>query len=331
MKILFVTNLCEKVSGFHKISEVALMDCSAHGLDYPLNLLKELSKYASIDVFSPSLKGFATTQPSDKTPKFIKFTPSTIAIPNKVDGATFNKDYDVVLIYAESMFSYIENFSNIKPKKVMWFLSSPQQALLPEYDNLSVELVLKVADRAGLTEFSDAFRRLGLKTQWLPLSVDTNRFRKLNLPKISEAGLLGNLNPYVYPVRVKALEYLLAHNIPMFLNPVYGETYVTAINQSRIFVTCSGIWKYAVMKYFEVPACGTLLMADEPMDVDDLGFIAGKNYVKYNVENFPEMFQHYATHVSEAEEVARQGMELVRSHHSDEIRAKELFRMLEKI
>lgn len=331
MKILFLTNLCENLNGFRNISELSAFDCSGHGLDYPLSLLKELSKTAQVDVYSPPIEKYVHTMPNVAVPDFIAFLPQTVAIPHITDLEELmkNKDYDILLVYAESIFTYVKNFDKVKAKKALWFLSSPQQILLPKYDNIQADLALKVVDNAGMTDFSDRFRRLGLKTKWLPLSVDGNRFRNLHIPKKYDYCLLGNMNPTVYPLRVKMLRYLLDYKKNAMVTPVYGKDYVEAINQSKMFLTCSGICKFPVMKYYEAMACGSLLVADEPMDAEELGFRAGENYAAVeDIVDLGEETDWYTTHVAEADEVARRGEELVRQRHTNEVRAKELYEML---
>lgn len=338
MKTLFITNLSDKFCGFRNINDVSWQNCSGSGLDYPLNLLRELSKYTHVDVYSPPLRGHIETTPVPKQlENGVQFLPQSVAIPQTIDMAKLANGYDITIVYAESMFSYIENFEKCKTKKVLWFLSSPQQILLPIYKELwtrnCTDLILTVVDKAGVTEFGRKFAEIG-KTKWLPLSVDGNRFRKHNLPKIADVCLLGNLNPVIYPLRLKAVNYLVKTKYRLFLQPYYGEEYVTAINSSRVFLTCSGTWKFPVMKYFEATACGTLLFADTPMDAEELGFKAGENFV--SIDNYSDaMLQatldHYFTHVAEAEKVAHAGEELIRKRHTNEVRAKELYRMLEQL
>lgn len=331
MKILFVTNLCEHLNGFRDISEISAFDCSGHGLDYPLSLLKELSKTTHVDVYSPLMEKYVRTMPNFAAPNFIKFLPIDVAVPHVTDLQELlkDKDYDALLVYAESIFTYVKNFDKVKTKKVLWFLSSPQQILLPKYDSTQADLVLKVVDKAGITDFSNRLDELGLKTNWLPLSVDGNRFRNLHIPKIYDYCLLGNLNPTVYPLRVKMLRYLLDKKANVALTPAYGDEYVKTINQSKMFLTCSGVCKFPVMKYYEAMACGAMLFADDPLDAEELGLKDGENYASVaDIVDLAEESDWYTTHVEEAEEVARRGEELVRQRHTNEVRAKELYEML---
>ena len=57
MKILFLTNISDKLNGFARIADVASQDVSGFGLSYPLSLLRELARYAEVDVYSPPLVG----------------------------------------------------------------------------------------------------------------------------------------------------------------------------------------------------------------------------------------------------------------------------------
>lgn len=335
MKILFLTNLSARLNGILDIANVQLLDCSGQGLDYPLSLLKELSNYAHVDIFSPPLKGIAHTKPSLIPPESVKFTPTDIAVPYETDVEALlaGRDYDVVLLYAESMFAYIRNWNRVKTKKVGWFLSSPQQILLPQYRDADFDAIFTVIDKRGVTEFGREMVRR--KAQWLPLSVDSARFRRVKLPKAYDICLLGNLNPVVYPFRLKALEYLSKKSYSVLLTPRYGEEYVKAINQSRVFLTCSGFCKFPVMKYFEAMACGALLLADDPLDAEELGFKPDTNYLSLGAEFEETRLQRTLdwafTHVGDTETIGRAAAELVKQRHSNEVRAQELFRTLESL
>jgi hypothetical protein len=260
----------------------------------------------------------------------IIFQARKVAIPEVVDVEKLPlEDYDVLVVYAESIFAYLQNLEKAKTKTVLWFLSSPHQILLPTYKDFfsknHVDLIIKSVDKENMTEFGEAFVALGLRTKWLPLSVDADRFRNLALPKVADICILGNMNPFVYPLRLKALQYLLNGKHSVISRPCYGDDYVKAINVSRIFLTCSGTHKYPVMKYFEAMACGTLLLADEPLDADELGFKKGENYALLD-----DLFaiEYYLSHREEAEYIAGKGETLVRAKHSDKVRAQELYRML---
>lgn len=360
MKILFLTNLSDQINGFYNILHInKALNCSGTGLGYPLNLLYELSEYATVHIYSPPFKEYVQTK-SILTDRRVEFLPQKIAIPQNIDAVevTENKDYDIVIAYAESIHTYMRNFENIKPKKVLWFLSSPQQILLPAYKDVYVDLYLTVVDKAGRTDFGKEFQKRNAK--WLPLSVDERRFHSINAEKKVDFCLLGNLNPYIYPFRLQMFNYLLgmqnldgAGKYSAISIPQYGESYVLAIAMSRIFATCSGIWKFPVMKYFEALACGTLLMADTPIDAEELGFKLNENFVsvdqvftpKIDNPSYPvkeeewnfdgialkTLVDHYLTHVDDNQRIASAGEKLVASRHTDKIRAKELYGMLENL
>ena len=362
MKVLFLANMSDQIQGFHNIEGISKkLNCSAMGLDYPLSLLAELAKYATVDVYSPPLQSYVKTMPLAKHPLehfSIGFYPQSIAIPEATNAEQLlaGRDYDIVIAYAESIFSYLQNFGKIKTRKALWFLSSPQQILLPTYTDFfsanSVDLVLKVADGENHTDFGRRFIALGVKTEWLPLSVDANRFRNLATPKFADICLLGNLNPVVYPLRVRAVNCILMEKrFRVILTPRFGEEYVKAINNSRLFLTCSGIWKFPVMKYYEAMACGTLLLADDPMDAEALGFKADENYVSLDRAWFPKvenpslplketewqfdgaellkLVDQHITRVAEGERMAQKAEQLIKVRHTNEVRVKELYEILE--
>ena len=95
-------------------------------------------------------------------------------------------------------------------------------------------------------------------------------------------------------------------------------------------MTCSGSFKGLVQKYYEVTACGTLLMADTCMDLEDQHFISGHNFVEINNGNILEKVRHYLAHPEEAKRIADQGREDILRYHTHDIRARELIGILEK-
>jgi spore maturation protein CgeB len=80
------------------------------------------------------------------------------------------------------------------------------------------------------------------------------------------------------------------------------------------------------MKYFEIPACETLLFAEATEPLPALGFRDGENFVAVTPEDFSEKFRHYLREVpaETVERMTRAGRELILAHHTWTIRAGEL-------
>jgi spore maturation protein CgeB len=83
------------------------------------------------------------------------------------------------------------------------------------------------------------------------------------------------------------------------------------------------------MKYFEIPACRTLLIADWFDELGSLGFKDHVNMVKLNKRKLKEQVEYWFTHDKEREEIAKAGEILIQQRHSVDIRARELIEHLE--
>jgi spore maturation protein CgeB len=86
------------------------------------------------------------------------------------------------------------------------------------------------------------------------------------------------------------------------------------------------VYRFTVMKYFEIPACGTLLFAEPTDAMAALGFRDGENWVAVTAADFRERFHYYLRQVPE-ETVARisqAGRQLIASRHTWDVRAAEI-------
>nr|WP_304212927.1 glycosyltransferase [Fredinandcohnia onubensis] len=179
---------------------------------------------------------------------------------------------------------------------------------------------------------------------WLPHHAYTEVFKDYQLPKTIDYLLIGKIDR-LYPLRQKILSTM--QNEPGFTyykHPGYrsfspadekrrvvGENYAKKINQAKIFFTCDSILKYPIKKYFEVPACRTLLMAPTSEEIEDLGFVPGKNFVDINENDFYEKAKYYLTHEEERQKIADAGYEFIREYHSTKARAEFLVEKVNEI
>lgn len=108
---------------------------------------------------------------------------------------------------------------------------------------------------------------------------------------------------------------------------IANEDYAKVLNQAKIFFTCGGRGRtggVAVLKFFEAPACKTLLIAEPNMDIEDLGFVDGQSYVACNPNNIKEKVDYYLNNHKEREKITQNGFNLVHKFHTNDYRAKQL-------
>lgn len=183
------------------------------------------------------------------------------------------------------------------------------------------------------------------KICWFPHHVNTNIFKDYQMPKDIDYLLMGDVHERLYPLRRKML--LTMQNRAGFVyhpHPGWrqfspeersvlfiGERYAREINRAKIFFTCSSIYQYPLLKYFEVLACKTLLLAPASSELADLGFIPGVNFVAINEDDFVNKAAYYLQHEAERQMIAEKGYEMVRCLHGTEKRAQDMVSTLADI
>ncbi len=181
------------------------------------------------------------------------------------------------------------------------------------------------------------------KVRWLPHHVNTKIFKNYLMQKDLNMLLMGAKDKNVYPLRHKIIKKLkknpdfLYHRHPGYRNientenQFVKENYAKEINRAKVFFTCDSIYQYPILKFFEVPACHTLLLAPSSKELFDLGFRPGENFVEINNKNFINKASYYLQNDEERERITANGFKLVHERHTSEIRAKELIDMIKEI
>lgn len=178
---------------------------------------------------------------------------------------------------------------------------------------------------------------------WFPHHVPTNIFKDYKLTKNIDILMMGAIFPWLYPKRAKFYEQLKDQpNFVYHAHPGYqhiqdfgrvyaGERYAREINQAKIFVTCDSIEHFPLMKYFEVAACRTLLLATPSKELTDLGFIDGETFVAVDESNLQEKVAYYLSNEEERNKIVTKGYEMVRRRHSTGKRAVDLLQHIRAI
>jgi hypothetical protein len=111
-------------------------------------------------------------------------------------------------------------------------------------------------------------------------------------------------------------------------NEEVGRGYAENINRHRAAFTDSLIYKYVVAKYFEIPATGALLLADDAVrrPLGDLGFIEHEHYLPVSKETLEERVRYVLDERNheELDAVRSRGQELVRARHKTSDRARQI-------
>jgi hypothetical protein len=178
---------------------------------------------------------------------------------------------------------------------------------------------------------------------WLPHHVNINLYKDYGAVKNIDYLMMGAVSAGLYPLR-DAILYTMQDKPGFVFHPHPGYRDVSddeealvrwrfarEINRAKIFFTCDSEYHYPVSKYYEVPACNTLLLARTSREIEDLGFIPGVHFVAIDENDFEEKAKYYLAHEKERLEIAQQGYEMVRTRHSTARRAADLAAKIEKL
>ena len=182
--------------------------------------------------------------------------------------------------------------------------------------------VVKTLEKNGVTK----------KAYLLPFCVDTNIYRKLNIPKTIDVMASFTNRRDVYPRRKDIQKMISKMNIKSLTKRVVHEKYIKSINASKIVITSNNIFNSLSMKYTECLACGSFLLADRPEDFDELGYVNGKHLVLFkNLQDLKDKIKYFLKHEKEREQIAKEGMEFVRKNHNVTVRANQFTNIVNEV
>lgn len=209
------------------------------------------------------------------------------------------------------------------------------------------EFIRKNQVRYIFSIYRDAFLKMfpefAPRMHWLPHWVNTDLFRDYGLNRNINWLMMGKMASY-YPLRQKIYQSMkgktgfVYHHHPGYRKVAdkekrvfVGERYAREISRAKMFLTCDSSFHYPLIKYYEVLACKTLLLAPASRELHDLGFIPGTNYVSINDTNFFRQANYYLKNVNERRHIAEAGYKMVRTRHSVALRAGQLKKMIDDI
>lgn len=179
------------------------------------------------------------------------------------------------------------------------------------------------------------------KVVWVPHSASPDFLLGYNQHAENSIFLSGAMTVH-YPLRrqMKVLQEHSSYSIAYHCHPGYycgydyeknediGRAYAEKINRHRAGFTDSLIYKYVVAKYFEIPATGALLFADDAVSgpLKELGFIENRHYLPGSKGNLEERVQYILDkrNHEELDEIRRRGQELVWERHKTSDRARQI-------
>lgn len=183
-----------------------------------------------------------------------------------------------------------------------------------------------------LCPYDNAFRKnypeFTYKYQWFPhFFVPRNKlqFSDINKTPVLKCLISGCTNKKIYPLRYFAACQNNRH-IEILKHPGYkkidiknskvGIDYYKILRNYFCCLATSSKLNYVVRKYFEIPAVGSLLLANKTNDLCKLGFKKDMHYVEISKHNLLSKLDDILTHPDKFDRIRRSGRLFILENHS---------------
>jgi len=143
--------------------------------------------------------------------------------------------------------------------------------------------------------------------------------------------LSGTSNPKTYPFRNYIRKQDPTGLVKYTGKSVLFDDYPAHLNEHFSAVSVSGRYNNLVAKYLEIPAAGTLMLAQEIEELKVLGLKANEHYVPITYKNVFKQINKVLRHPNEYIEMRNKATKLVREKHSDINRAKQFQDILDRV
>ena len=210
-----------------------------------------------------------------------------------------------------------------------------------------IKVVVFAVSDVVLTTYAYCWSRLypELKSKqvvWVPHSASTDFMLPFDANAENVVFLSGAINE-AYPLRQRMLKLHRerAYAIDYLSHPGYycgydyqrdariGRGYAERIQRCRVGFADSVVpHGYVVAKFFEIPATGALLLADDSVSrqLSELGFERERHYVSVTQENLEKQLEYVLDekHHDELDQIRINGQALVRERHKTSDRARQI-------
>ena len=255
--------------------------------------------------------------------------------------------FDCILTWDQTYCNYFDSIKDIKiPKAVFLVDYVPSVNKANKNDEFMRKHEFDIAFLRSsycMELFAQRKRRGSIPSNtdpvFLPFGVNTFVYNDKKIDRVYDVCAIFSIVSWAYPRRSALVDALQCMAGISLLTAGHGNkgkivhnSYVEAINKSKVFVNSNGTYKAVLMKYFEVMACRTLLITDKPTDADYMGFVDGENIVFYrNIGEAVKKVRYYLDHPQERERIATNGYNLVRAFHGNDKRVKDVLTVMKEV
>lgn len=243
-----------------------------------------------------------------------------------------NNQYDIIVCDAFFLWMF-EDWSNIDiPTAII--IEDQHGTVPPAQIQFAIEHDFIIIHRYKFD------RDMPVRTIWSPHSVNIDIFKDYGQKK--EYGLLQTGATHnIYETRQLVNKSLKGQSIFHQIErpkeyvadqwPV-REGYSKQLNKAWMSLCCGATVQYPVMKFFEIPASGSVIYTDYFSELGDLGFIPNVNMVQINKSNILNQVEALVNEMPHRLiEIAQEGYDLIHERHTNEIRCVELCNQLKDI
>lgn len=224
-------------------------------------------------------------------------------------AATDSASHPDLYLWIESVGGYYpQNLESLPCPKVCYLIDS----------HLNLPMHLEWAKQFDMVfiaqrEYLDDFRKLGMKTYWLPLGCDPEIHRRFETPKIHPVGFVGGVRP---GSRREALLSTLTSQIQVHYERCFWDDMARIFSQSQI-VFNEAVRNDLNMRVFEVMSTGTLLLTDiaAHSGQEEL-FRDGEDYAVYRDNTICDVARFYLDNEGLREQIAARGQRLAHNAHT---------------
>jgi hypothetical protein len=259
------------------------------------------------------------------------------------NGYNFNYDYDIILAVKcpqkELKDTDIIDFSKLsKDTFLILYLQDFHEYKYFRYDTNGwfLNSFFNYLERADLilSPYSFIFKTLWgefkNKIKFFPYWVSNELINEIsfNDNPITKCTLTGQLNDY-YPERCKLKDKLYNKSWFTFLDPPSWNTeksnmsmfkigidYYNYLNTYLCSIATPSVLLYTIYKYYEIPACGALLLGMNTEELSLIGLEPNIHYVRFNERNDIELIEHIIHNPNNYTQIRFNGFNFIRENYN---------------
>ncbi len=208
------------------------------------------------------------------------------------------------------------------------------ESWMPDYEDsrqlaVDIKKLIPIAIELPLCVATSEMHKPG-KARWdIALPGASYKTRKIALESISQLSQL-SIAPYGEYVSwqdriiyyLKRMKLFSERAVTRVKYPIAHFLQEKIVSNSDVTYTCGGPLRYFVRKFFEIPACGSLMLADMPDYAADYGFIDNENYIQTTPEEAGPNLERILNNPGLKEQIKANGYNLIQAMHTADKRAE---------